>query len=52
MIVYLSLLVSVLGALLYALSASPKAQELGRLAFACGLLALLLHGDAVIALFK
>lgn len=52
MIVYLSLLVCVLGALLYALSASPKVCELGRLAFACGLLAFLLRGDAVIALFK
>ena len=31
-------LVAVVGALVYALSANPKAAELGRLAFAVGLL--------------
>jgi hypothetical protein len=43
MVIYLSLLVCVIGALVYALSANPKMQELGRLSFACGLLAFLLR---------
>ncbi len=42
MIVYLSLLIAVCGALMYALSANPKLQELGRLSFFAGLLAFLL----------
>ena len=42
MIIYLSLLVCVIGALVYALSANPKLQEMGRLAFGCGLLAFLI----------
>lgn len=41
MSVYLPLLVSVIGAALYLVSSSPKAVELGRLAFAAGLLAFL-----------
>jgi hypothetical protein len=36
--VLLPLLVCLLGVLAYALSTSPKVQELGRLAYACGLL--------------
>jgi hypothetical protein len=43
MIIYLSLLVAVLGAFVYALSANPKSAELGRGAFQCGLLAFLLQ---------
>ena len=43
MVIYLSLLVCVIGALVYALSANPKMQELGRLSFGCGLLAFLLR---------
>lgn len=31
-------LIALLGVLLYALAGNPKVQELGRLAFACGLL--------------
>lgn len=42
MAIYLSLLVSLIGALMYALSANPKLVELGRLMFATGLLAFLL----------
>lgn len=42
MVIYLSLLIAVIGVLLYALSANPKLQELGRLAFFAGLLAFLL----------
>lgn len=43
MVIYLSLLVCIVGALVYALSVNPKMQELGRLAYACGLLAFLLR---------
>lgn len=43
MIIYLSLLVAVVGVLTYALSANPKLVEIGRLSFACGLLAFLLR---------
>lgn len=42
MIVYLSLLVAVVGCLVYALAANPKLVELGRIAFGCGLLAFLI----------
>lgn len=41
MIIYLSLLVSLAGVLVYGFSTNPKLQEVGRLAFACGLLAFL-----------
>ena len=41
MIVYLSLLVALVGVLMYALCANPKLAEIGRLMFACGLLAFL-----------
>lgn len=44
MIIWLSLLVAILGVLVYALSANGKLVEIGRLAFACGLLAFLLTG--------
>jgi Na+/phosphate symporter len=42
MIIYLSLLVALIGVLMYALSANPKLVEIGRIAFGCGLLAFLL----------
>lgn len=42
MIIYLSLLVAVAGALIYAFAANPKLTEVGRIAFFCGLLAFLL----------
>jgi hypothetical protein len=41
MVIYLSLLVALIGMLVYALSNNGKVAELGRLAFACGLLAFL-----------
>lgn len=41
MIIYLSLLVALVRVLMYALAANPKLQEIGRLAFGCGLLAFL-----------
>ena len=43
MIIYLSLLVCVVGCLVYALAANPKLVELGRLAFFAGLLAFLIE---------
>ena len=46
MVIYLSLLVCVIGALVYALSANPKMCELGRLSFWVGLLAFLLRVSA------
>ena len=42
MIIYLSLLIAVVGVLMYALAANPKMQEIGRLAYAVGLLAFLI----------
>lgn len=42
MIIYLSLLVAVIGLLVYLLCANPKWVEVGRVAFACGLLVFLL----------
>ncbi len=41
--IYLSLLVALIGALIYALSTNPKFAELGRLMFGCGLLAFLFN---------
>lgn len=38
MTIVLPLLVALLGAFTYALAANPKLSEIGRLAFACGLL--------------
>jgi len=37
------LLLAIAGALLYGLSSNGKVQELGRIAYACGLLALAFH---------
>ena len=42
MVIALSLLVALVGVLMYALSANPKLQEIGRIAFGCGLLSFLL----------
>ena len=39
---YLSLLVALVGVLMYALSANPKLQEIGRISYFAGLLAFLL----------
>lgn len=51
MMIYLSLLVALVGVLMYALCANPKLQEIGRLAFACGLLAFLMKvGEPLINL--
>lgn len=42
MIIYLSLLVALIGVLMYFIATNPKAQEIGRLSFAVGLLSFLL----------
>ena len=42
MMIYLSLLVALIGVLMYVLCRNAKAVEIGRLSFACGLLAFLL----------
>ena len=39
--IYLSLLVALIGVLMYALCSNPKLQEIGRISFFCGLLAFL-----------
>ncbi|HXI85257.1 MAG TPA: hypothetical protein VNL17_14345 [Verrucomicrobiae bacterium] len=53
MIIYLSLLVALVGVLMYALSANPKLQEIGRISFAMGLLAFLLRvSDAAFQIIK
>ena len=46
MLIVVQLLVALIGVLMYALSANPKLQEIGRLAFFAGLFAFLLsfHG--------
>jgi Na+/phosphate symporter len=43
-----SLLVLVIGLLMYALATNPKVSEIGRIMFAFGLLAFLLHGAPVL----
>ncbi len=42
MVIYLSLLVAIIGLLVYVLSANPKVSELGRVSFFAGLLAFLI----------
>jgi Na+/phosphate symporter len=42
-IIYLSLLVAVIGALMYGLSKNPKLVEIGRIMLAAGLLTFLLR---------
>lgn len=50
MIVGLSLLVCIVGLLVYVLSANPKVSEMGRIAFAMGLLVFLLQVREVVNL--
>ncbi len=52
MIVGLDALVLIVGLLMYALSANPKLVEIGRTMFWCGLLALLLSGERVVAMIN
>jgi len=48
MIVYLSLLVALIGILMYALCTNGKLQEIGRIGFFCGLLTFLLNSQRLI----
>ena len=52
MIIYFSLLVALIGVLMYALCTNPKLSEIGRIMFAFGLLAFLLgfsgHGISLV----
>jgi hypothetical protein len=47
MIIYLSLLISVIGLLMYALCVNPKLAEVGRMMFWVGLLAFLLTDASI-----
>lgn len=42
MLIYLSLLVALVGVLMFALCSNPKLSEVGKIAFFCGLLAFLI----------
>jgi len=48
MIIGLTLLVALVGVLMYALSSNPKLNEIGRLMFFAGLLAFLLVGARLV----
>ena len=48
MVIYLSLLVALVGVVIYALSANPKVAEVGRICFWTGLLSFLLSVAKVI----
>lgn len=48
-VISLDLIVLVIGLMMNALSANPKLQEIGRIMFAFGLLALLLGADRIVA---
>jgi hypothetical protein len=43
MTIFISLLVALVGVLMYALSVNPKLQEIGRISFFCGLFVFLLR---------
>lgn len=44
MLVYLSLLIAIVGLVVYAISVNPKGAEIGRITYFAGLLAFLLTG--------
>ncbi len=52
MMIYLSLLVALVGVLMYALSANAKLVEIGRLAFLAGLLAFLLQAKEALSIIR
>lgn len=52
MIIYLSLLVSLVGLLMYVLSTNGKLVEVGRLMFWVGLLAFLFNDSALVSLMR
>jgi len=49
MIIYLSLLIALIGGVVYLISSRPQLAELGRIAFFCGLLAFLLQSAHLIS---
>ena len=50
MIIALTLLVALVGLLMYVLCANPKLQEVGRIMFFAGVLAFLLNGEKLLTL--
>ena len=52
MIIGIDFLVLLVGLLMYALSLNATLREIGRIMFFAGLLALLLGGDRLVALFR
>ena len=48
MIIYASLLVCIVGLLMYALAANPKVVEIGRIMFWVGLLSFLFNDSALV----
>jgi hypothetical protein len=53
MIAYLSVIVAILGLILYLATSKPKPSEIGRILFFTGLLAFLLAvGEATVSLLK
>lgn len=52
MIVGLSVLVAIVGLLMYALAVNAKPQEIGRIMFFSGLLATLLNSDKILPLIR
>ena len=49
MIILTSVLVALIGLLMYALAANPKLVEIGKISFGCGLLAALLQSGPYVA---
>ncbi len=52
MVIYLTLLIAVIGVLMYALATNGKLQEIGRISFFAGLLAFLLVSDRIITALR
>jgi len=53
MVVFLSLLIAIIGLLVYFVSSKPKVAELGRIAYAMGLLAFLLQvSEKIVSVFR
>lgn len=48
MLVYLSLLVAIIGLVVYAISVNPKGAEIGRITYFAGLLAFLISGAGIV----
>ena len=52
MVLTLDVLILLIGLLMFILSVNPKLIEIGKIMFFCALLALLLGGERVVALFQ